>query len=150
MTASFSDAVRPLYDVCPANHAFGLLEYAAARLAVSWLTTHCHGDATPVLSYLAQYVDPSRGQEFLELASRIEPTDWKTMKTEALPDSGAFAWPDDAPLASELAFLRERGWFGRWLHVDMRAEPDDLLRARTWLERFVERPLNVDESGAGG
>ena len=56
-----------------------------------------------------------------------------TPPEDITPES--FVWLDDAPEPGELAMLRARGWLDRWLFVDTREEPDDLLRARQVLAK---------------
>ena len=75
----------------------------------------------------------------LGLAAKIRQTRFETFKTEALPqDEEMFLWIDDSPTGAELDWLRARGWLERWLWVDTREEPEDLLRAKRWLEERLE------------
>lgn len=69
-----------------------------------WLTTRCHGDAGPVLSYMEHLVSP----EIFELLKKIKPTTWSTYKTEAIDFTRPFVWYDDNPLASEIDQLRSK------------------------------------------
>lgn len=69
-----------------------------------WLTTRCHGDAAPVLSYMERLVSP----ETLELIKKIKPTTWSTYKTEAIDFSQPFIWYDDNPLMSEVDELKTK------------------------------------------
>jgi hypothetical protein len=118
-----------------ASHTREFLSFALSRFDCYWLTTHCQGDSRGVLTYLRKYVDPG-----LEgLMSGIRPTRFDVMKTEAL--AGDFVWLDDAPLGCELAWLRDRGLLDRWIDVDTRRRPDDLLRAMEVLtRRLAGRP----------
>ena len=75
----------------------------------------------------------------MSLVSKVKATNFKTFKTEALPADEPFVWLDDQPTQSELQHLRERGWLERWLWVDTREEPEDLLRAQSWLEAQLTR-----------
>lgn len=114
-------------DVILARGAVELLRYALDRYEVHWLTTHCQeGDAQAVRKYLSQFCDSG----FLELASRVRPTAWSTLKVEVFDGLDRdFVWLDDAPLYSERAWLEQRGWLDRWIDVDTRRRPDDLVRA---------------------
>jgi len=70
--------------------------------------------------------------DFLDLAAKVKPTCFQVMKTEAL--DGDFLWLDDAPMQCELDWLAARGWLDRWIRVDTRKRPEDLLRAQRKLE----------------
>ena len=65
------------------------------------------------------------------------PTRFTTLKTEAL--QGDFYWLEDSPLAAEIEWLRVRGLLSRWIHVDTRERPEDLLSAGLELRRVVAR-----------
>ena len=116
-----------------ARHAREFLEFALATFDCYWLTTHCKGDSAVVLEYLRPYSSP----EVLQLLAEIRPTSFRTLKTEAL--AGDFFWLDDSPLATEKEWLRTSGLEDRWIEVDTRRRPDDLLRAMDELRRRERR-----------
>jgi hypothetical protein len=105
----------------------GLAEGAEAfiRLAVRhhdvhWLTTH----KTDAVTYLRPYVDA----ETLEVLEKIRPTVWDVFKTEALdPADPDWLWLDDAPLATELAWLEEHGRAAQWIRIDLDEDPEALV-----------------------
>jgi hypothetical protein len=109
-------------DVVLARHAGEFLKLALDGFDCYWLTTHCQGSTAAVLRYLDPYADPA----IRSLLRAIKPTSFRTLKTEAL--RGDFTWLDDAPLAAERAWLREHGWEKRWIDVNTRKRPGDLLR----------------------
>jgi tetratricopeptide (TPR) repeat protein len=80
-----------------------------------------------------------------ELPPQVRATDYRGLRTETLPADGRFVWLDDAPEQGELAMLRGRGWLDRWLFVDTREEPDDLLRA----QRVLSQRLGGKAQGHG-
>ncbi|MGC6487350.1 MAG: hypothetical protein ACON4Z_06875 [Planctomycetota bacterium] len=130
-----------------APHACEFLEFALSRCSVHWLTTHCRGRAAPAVQHLVRHTPQSERERVLGLAGKIRPTRFETFKTEALPrdqDAEPFVWLDDSPTGAELDWLRARGWLDRWLWIDTREEPDDLLRARRWLEERLERAAGAD------
>ena len=110
-----------------ARHAEEFLTFALNHFDVSWLTTHCRGDAQRVVEYLRMYAPDN----LMPLLRQIRPTNWDTLKTEAL--QGDFYWLDDSPMQAELNWLRERDLLDRWIEVDVRRNPNDLLRAMTIL-----------------
>lgn len=112
-----------------ADHALELLAFVLARAEVHWLAPQCRGDARAVVEHLVNHSPASERERLLTLASRVRATDYRGLRSEALPADGRFVWLDDAPEQGELAMLRARGWLDRWLFVDTREEPDDLRRA---------------------
>lgn len=112
-----------------ADHALDLLAFVLARAEVHWLAPQCRGDARPVVEHLVHHCPASDRERLLTLVPRVRATDYRGLRTEALPADGRFVWLDDAPEQGELAMLRARGWLDRWLFVDTREEPDDLRRA---------------------
>lgn len=66
--------------VALARHAAEFIDFLTLRYEVYWLTTHCRGEAQPVLNYLSRYA-PS---EFLARLAPIKPTLFHVLKTEAL------------------------------------------------------------------
>lgn len=130
-----------------AAHACQFLAFALARCQVYWLTTHCRGNAAPALEHLVRHTPQSEREQVMTLAEKIRPTRFETFKTEALPvDDGGFAWMDDSPTRAELDWLRDRGWLDRWLWVDTREEPDDLLRAQEWLTARLAKAAGAAEA----
>ena len=110
-----------------ARHAAEFVDFLLARYDVYWLTTHCCGDAQAVLAYLGRFAP----QDFIARLSPIKPTRFDVLKTDVL--GGDFYWLDDSPLEVELADLRRRGMFDRWIDVNTRVRPDDLLFAMSEL-----------------
>jgi len=119
---------------CLARHAKEFLEFALAHFNCYWLTTHVKdGNARGLLSYLRRYVP----DDLMPLLRKISPTHWVTLKTEAL--HGDFYWLDDSPLQIELNWLRGQNLRDRWLHVNVRENPDDLWRVMGILQAAIEK-----------
>lgn len=116
-----------------ADHAIEFLGFAVAHFDVYWLTPACRGDAIAAMEHLVRHARLSDRERLMALCARVRPTNYKALRTEALPAGEPFVWIDDAPTDAELADLRARGWFSRWLWIDTREEPEDLLRAKKWL-----------------
>ena len=115
-----------------ARHASEFLHFLLTRYEVFWLTTHCCGESQPVLDYLRPYAS----DEFIARLSAVRPTRFDVLKTEALEYAADFYWLDDSPLHVELEDLRRRGQSDRWIEVNTRARPDDLLFAMSELSRL--------------
>ena len=115
-------------EIVLARHAEEFVEFALRTFECWWLTTHCRGEVRPVLEYLRPYC----GGRLLQRLSEFRPTNWKTLKTEAL--LSPFFWLDDSPLAVELDWLTSHNLLDRWILVDTRKRPDDLEVTRRFLE----------------
>ena len=100
-----------------------------------WLTTHCKGDASTALDYLAPYMQPS----VATLAAKIQPSTFKTFKTEAL--FGDFICIDDQPTAYELQVLEEKDWLVRWFEVNTRKNLNALIGLVPLLEQRLSKQI---------
>lgn len=69
--------------------------------SVYWLTTHCRGGESNVVDYLKDKLS----QNCLEYIKKIKPTDWKTLKTEAIDFTQDFRWFDDYIMEAEKKVL---------------------------------------------
>ena len=141
------DANRPSRAAL-ARHACEFLEFALERCQVYWLTEHCQGRAATAVDHIVRHTPQSDRERLLGLVTKVRVTRFETFKTEALPqDEELFAWIDDSPTGAELDWLRARGWLERWLWIDTREEPEDLQRAKRWLEERLELAAEA-EAGA--
>lgn len=112
-------------ETCIANGALEFLAFALEGFECFWLSTHSQpGKLAPILEYLNSHAADDEREPLLDLASRIRPAGYRTLKTEAL--HGDFLWIDDQPLACEIEYLRDRGWFDRWIQIDTFREPNAL------------------------
>lgn len=122
-----------------ADHALDFLTFLLARATVHWLSPG-HREAKAAVDHLLAHTRQSDRERLLALAPRVRMASWRTLRTEALPSDGRFLWLDDAPSPDELAALRQRSWLERWLWVDTREEPEDLLRAQRVLATRLPAP----------
>lgn len=119
--------------VAAAPGAAAFIRFITAHFDCYWLTTHCRGDASVAVRYLAQYVDASTLAEL----QTWQATNWDTLKTEALTDTADFFWLDDIPFVSEQQMLEQRGLLHRLITVDL-ARPDELEQIQQLLQRLSE------------
>ena len=122
------------HRACLADHAISFLEFAVSRFEVYWLAPQCRGDAAAVVSHLVRHAKLSDRERLMSVAAKVRATNYDDDRTEALPQDGNFVWFDDEPGEGEMAVLKRCGWLDRWQWIDTREEPEDLLRARKWLE----------------
>jgi len=88
-----------------------------------WLTTHCDGDARTAFLYLVGKV-PAEAIPYIE---KIKPTSWKTLKTDGIDFENPLYWLDDNLFESERRVLEEYGVLDRFVRVDLRSNPNQLL-----------------------
>jgi hypothetical protein len=127
------------HRACLADHALSFLEFVVSRFDVYWLAPQCRGDAAAAVAHLVRHAKLSDRERLMTLASRVKATNFEDDRTEALPEDGDFVWFDDEPSEGEMAVLKRCGWLDRWQWIDTREEPEDLLRARKWLEAKLPR-----------
>jgi hypothetical protein len=108
-------------QLCLADGCERFIDFALDRFDCHWLTSHCRGDAGRVIDYLRPYATP----RLLDKLRLIQPTGYKTFKTEAL--HGDFLWIDDAPTAWEIHVMEETGVLHRWLQIDTRQDHGALV-----------------------
>jgi len=116
------DGVLITKDGQPANYVGEFLEYMVSNHDVYWLTTHCQGDNRQVIRYLANKL-PKECFQFLD---KIQPTSWKTLKTEAIDYTKEFLWFDDYIMQSEINILEQNNVLRSFVQIDLKNEPDKL------------------------
>ena len=115
---------RMIYEPKLANHLHEFLEYMLKNHDVYWLTTHCNGDATTAVSYMADFVP----YEIVRLIMRIKPTRWKMVKTQAINMNENFLWFDDAPTWEDIEELKKHGKLDSFVRVNLDKDLDVLGR----------------------
>jgi hypothetical protein len=66
------------------------VEFITQHFTCYWLTTHCKGDSAPALRYLSRFLKPATLEK---LRQAVRPTNWDTLKTEAIDlASDFFGW----------------------------------------------------------
>lgn len=108
-----------------AEHVKSFLEVATTAHQVYWLTTHCKGDAEDTINQISGSFDP----DILPLLKKIKPTNWTTLKTEALDFSSDFLWFDDYVMQVEQDILRKHGKLDSLIVVDLINDPEYLKAA---------------------
>jgi hypothetical protein len=107
-----------------ANHLTGFLEAVTTWQSCLFLSTHCKGDTAHALEYLSQVVS----DDALNLLERVEPTNWSTLKTEAIDFNAPFIWLDDYAFHAEREVLAEHDALRQLIMVDLDRNPDQLLQ----------------------
>lgn len=120
------DGVLLANDLQPANHVEEFLRKVLAECPYStyWLTTHCQGDASGPIRHIGYLFD----DETVELMTQIKPTTWDLAKTRAIDFSQPFLWFDDNLFYEERQTLIEQGVLDNWVEVNLRQDPDALVK----------------------
>jgi len=107
----------------PAEHLGEFLKYILEKHKVYWLTTHCKGDSSGAIMYLRQFLP----DELIKPCAKIKPTNWRTLKTEAIDFSKDFLLLDDYLLEAEKEILKNHEKLDSWLQIDLDKNPAQLL-----------------------
>jgi hypothetical protein len=110
------------------NHGQKFIEFAVDRFECFWLTTHCRGGENKAVDYLAQYYPFC----ITQLLGEVKPTDWDTLKTEAIDFSMNFIWLEDAPFESEIRILENMGVLSSLIKVNLKKD-NELMSIRNEL-----------------
>jgi len=122
------DGVLLANDLCVAKHAAEFVEYMVKTYPVYWLTTHCKGDSIFTVRFLERFFD----KKTIDIMKMIRPTNWETLKTEAVDFSKPFLWFDDHLFEEEKEVLKEKKCFDSWVKIDLGMDEGQL---RGWVEK---------------
>jgi hypothetical protein len=120
-----------------------VVSYLKANFDCYWLTTHVRHESgsAGAVAKLTPYL--KKGRIPPAILSGIKPTEWETLKTEAIDFGWPFIWLDDDPLPSERRVLEENDCAGGLVIVAWRQRASRLTVGRlkhirrTLLRRFV-------------
>ncbi len=113
-----------------------VIRFLVSHFDCYWLTTHVrHGSGSAgavkkLLPYLNRdRVDPA-------ILAGIKPTEWETLKTEAIDYGGLFIWLEDDPFPSELDVLRKNKCTENFVPIDWKRRETRLTVHRLrWILR---------------
>lgn len=115
-----------------ADHAIQLINFITENFECYWLTTHCKGNKQTALNYLEKYFD----KPTLNRLEKIKPTNWTTLKTEAIDFNSDFFWLENFPFQSEINILESNNKKDKLITVDLN-KTDELLRLMTFLAQSI-------------
>ncbi len=113
------------------------IDFAAAHFECYWLTTHCKGDSAPALRYLSQFLQQATIDK---LKNSVQPTNWDTLKTEAIDMKSDFYWLDDQPFQSEIAFLKTHDVNDKLIITNLN-RTDELKIFQSYLQQMSKAKL---------
>jgi hypothetical protein len=107
-----------------------VLRFLRTNFDCYWLTTHVrHGSGSAGASAkLAPHLRKSRIDP--AILDGIKPTEWETLKTEAIDFSRPFIWLDDDPLPTERRILQEKSCADSLVDIDWRKRATRLTGRR--------------------
>lgn len=89
----------------PVEGIHELILFIVCNFDCYWLTTHCKGNSQTAIEYLSEYLDV----DDIALLKAIKPTNWNTLKTEAIDFGSDFFWIDDYVMRAEKEILALNG-----------------------------------------
>jgi hypothetical protein len=116
----------------PADYSVEFIEFITGNFDCYWLTTHCKGDSNSAISYLSKYFD----DKVIEKLKKVKPTNWTTLKTEAIDFSSDFFWLDDYPFQDAIDVLTKHSKNDRLIVVDLKRK-EELKRVILNINKFL-------------
>src|SRR5690348_14168215 len=107
----------------PADHSAAFIEFILNNFDCYWLTTHCKEGTNNAIRYLTSYFD----EQTIQLLKQVKPTNWDTLKTEAIDFSYEFLWLEDYPFNAEKEILIKNNCLGSLVLVELNTK-DELKR----------------------
>lgn len=118
------DGVILANDLNKANYSPEFIKHLVKKYPVYWLTTHCKGNADYTVRFLERFFD----EETIKIMKNILPTNWNTLKTEAIDFSKPFLWFDDDVFEAEKEILRDNNYFDSWVEIDLGKDENQLSK----------------------
>ena len=118
------DGVILANDLHKSNYSDEFIKHLVNKYPVYWLTTHCKGDAMFTVRFLERFFDT----ETIEIMKNILPTNWDTLKTEAIDFSQPFLWFDDDLFNEERKVLTNNNCLDSWVEIDLAKDEHQLKK----------------------
>ena len=116
-----------------AEGSLELINYAISNYECYWLTTHCrNGETTEAMKRLCPFFPPNT----IKKLKHIKPTNWSTLKTEAIDFSSSFVWLDDSPFKAEKLILERHHCLSNLILVNLNNE-NELYHILNKLKAFT-------------
>lgn len=118
------DGVLLINEKFAAPHADEFLQAVLSKYpdTTYWLTTHNWKGENRAKDVLAPHLKP----ETVELLSKIKPSEWGELKTDAINFDEDFLWFDDDLWPDELKVLEEHDATEQFIMVNLQKDPDML------------------------
>lgn len=118
------DGVILASDYHKAKYSDEFVKHLVCKYPVYWLTTHCKGNPILTVRFLERFFN----QETIKLMKFILPTNWHTLKTEAIDFSKPFLWFDDNLYKEERKALAENNCLDSWVGIDLTKDENQLSK----------------------
>lgn len=86
-----------------------------------WLTTHCRTGENKALNYLSKFYN----EHTIKTLSKVKPTNWMDLKTEAIDLNSNFIWLEDQPFEAEKLILKKYDKLESLMIIDLN-KPNEL------------------------
>lgn len=116
-----------------AEYSVEFIDFITENFDCYWLTTHCKGNSNTAMIHITKYFD----DKTMKKLAKIKPTDWTTLKTEAIDFSSDFLWIDDYPLLAEINALTTYSKNERLIIVDLNRK-EELKRVMKILNSEIQ------------
>ena len=124
----------------PSENSKELIEFIINNFNCFWLTTHCKGETETTINYLSNFFD----KKTIQLLTKIQSTNWTTLKTEAIDFNSDFIWLDDYPFNAEKEILRLNFSQENLIEVNLLREKE-LLNVIEKLDKKIHRKAIIVE-----
>ncbi len=120
------DGVLLANELNPAKYSDEFIKHVLTKYPEStyWLTTHCRQKENYTVQLLSRFF---KGKT-LELIKKIKPTEWNTLKTEAIDFSIPFLWFDDDLYDGEKQILIKHNVLDNWIEVNLDKDENHLAK----------------------
>lgn len=116
-----------------AEYSVEFIDFVTENFDCYWLTTHCKGNSNTAMIHINKYFDDKTMQKL----AKIKPTNWTTLKTDAIDFSSDFLWIDDYPLLPEINALTTYSKNERLIIVDLNRK-EELKRVMKILNSEIQ------------
>lgn len=127
------DGVLLVNDSNAANYADEFLKAVIEKYPEStyWLTHHNRRGENRAKEILASHLKP----ETIDVLSKVKPSEWKDLKTDAIDFDQDFLWFDDDLWPNELSVLERHEALQNFMMVDLQKDPDMLKKLAEVIEK---------------
>ncbi len=109
------------------------IDFIVKRYDCYWLTTHCRGGENKAIQYLKLFYE----EKDIQQLEKLKPTNWTTLKTEAIDFEANFIWLEDYPFEAEKQILAQNNKEKYLIEVNLnrKGELQEVIQQILFLEK---------------